>query len=99
MNKFDLYEVITQKIIDCLESGVVPWQKPWRSSGGMPSNLVTKRPYNGINFWLLLSLKYTSPFYLTFEQVRSLKANVRKGEKSTMVVSGRSLNRKIKPEK
>ena len=86
MNKFDLYEVITQKIIDCLESGVVPWQKPWRSSGGMPSNLITKRPYNGINFWLLLSLKYTSPFYMTFEQVRSLNANVRKGEKSTMVV-------------
>lgn len=86
MNKFDLYEVVTQKIIDRLEAGVVPWQKPWRNSGGMPSNLITKRPYNGINFWLLLSLNYTSPFYLTFEQVRSLNGNVRKGEKSTMVV-------------
>ena len=86
MNKFDLYEVVTQKIIDRLEAGVVPWQKPWKNSGGMPSNLITKRPYNGINFWLLLSLNYTSPFYLTFEQVKSLNGNVRKGEKSTMVV-------------
>lgn len=86
MNKFDIYEVVTQKIIDRLEAGVIPWQKPWRNSGGMPSNLITKRPYNGINFWLLLSLNYTSPFYLTFEQVKSLNGNVRKGEKSTMVV-------------
>jgi len=86
MNKFDIYEVVTQKIIDRLEAGVVPWQKPWRNSGGMPSNLVTKRPYNGINFWLLLSLNYTSPFYLTFEQVKTLGGNVLKGEKSTMVV-------------
>ena len=86
MNKFDLYEVITQKIIERLEAGVIPWQKPWRNSGGMPRNLVTNRPYNGINFWLLISLKYQSPFYLTFEQVKSLNGNVRKGEKSTMVV-------------
>ena len=86
MNKFDLYEVVTQKIIDRLEAGVIPWQKPWRNSGGMPRNLVTNRPYNGINFWLLLSLSYNSPFYLTFEQVKTLGGNVLKGEKSTMVV-------------
>ena len=86
MNKFDLYEVVTQMIIDRLEAGVVPWQKTWKNSGGMPKNLITKRPYNEINFWLLLSLNYTSPFYLTFEQVKSLNGNVRKGEKSTMVV-------------
>ncbi|HZK87687.1 MAG TPA: zincin-like metallopeptidase domain-containing protein [Anaerovoracaceae bacterium] len=86
MNKFDLYEVVTQKIIDRLEAGVIPWQKPWKNSGGMPRNLITKRPYNGINFWMLLCLNYGSPYYLTFEQVKSLNGNVRKGEKSTMVV-------------
>jgi antirestriction protein ArdC len=97
MNKLDLYEVITQRIIERLESGVVPWQKPWRNSGGMPRNLITNRPYNGINFWLLISLKYTSPFYMTFDQVRSLNGNVKKGEKSTMVVFWKILESEEKP--
>ena len=86
MNKFDLYEVVTQKIIDRLEAGVVPWQMPWKTSIGMPQNLITKRPYNGINFWLLLIQKDPSPFYLTFEQAKTLGGTVKKGEKSTMVV-------------
>jgi antirestriction protein ArdC len=97
MNKFDLYEVVTQKIIDCLETGVVPWQKPWRTAGGMPRNLASNRPYNGINFWLLISMKFTSPFYLTFEQVKALNGNVKTGEKSTMVVFWKILESEEKP--
>ncbi|KKP93565.1 MAG: hypothetical protein US04_C0001G0617 [Candidatus Nomurabacteria bacterium GW2011_GWD2_36_14] len=86
MNKFDIYEIVTQKIIDLLETGVVPWQVPWRTASGMPRNLVTLRPYNGINFWLLLCQRDAIPFYLTFEQVKSLGGTIRKGEKSTMIV-------------
>lgn len=86
MNKFDIYEIVTQKIIDLLETGVVPWQIPWRTASGMPRNLVSLRPYNGINFWLLLCRKDSIPFYLTFEQVKSLGGTIRKGEKSTMIV-------------
>jgi len=86
MNKFDIYEIVTQKIIDLLETGVVPWQVPWRTASGMPRNLMTLRPYNGINFWLLLCQRDSIPFYLTFEQVKSLGGTIRKGEKSTMIV-------------
>ena len=86
MNKMDLYEVVTQKIIDRLEAGVVPWQIPWRTKNGMPRNMISNRPYTGINFWMLLCLPFTSPFYLTFEQARALNGNIRKGEKATMVV-------------
>lgn len=52
----------------------------------MPRNLVSLRAYNGINFWLLLCRKDSVPFYLTFEQAKSLGGTVRKGEKSTMIV-------------
>jgi antirestriction protein ArdC len=97
MNKFDIYEVVTQKIIDRLEAGVIPWQKPWRNSGGMPRNLVSNRPYNGINFWMLLASKFTSPFYLTFEQALSLGGNVIKGQKSTMVVFWKILENEKSP--
>ncbi|NEW85530.1 MAG: DUF1738 domain-containing protein, partial [Mariniphaga sp.] len=85
-NKFDIYEVVTQKIIDRLEEGVVPWQMPWRTTSGMPRNLVTNRNYNGINFWMLLCNPFPTPFYMTFEQAKALNGNIRKGEKSTMVV-------------
>jgi len=90
--KMDLYEVVTQKIVERLEAGVVPWQVPWRTSGGMPSNLITKHSYRGINLWMLLCLKYESPFYLTFNQAKSLNGNVRKGEKSVPVIFWKILN-------
>ena len=86
MNKFVIYEVVTQKIIDLLKAGVVPWEIPWRTANVMPQNLVTQRPYSGINFWLLLCRKDSLPFYLTFEQAKSLGGTIRKGEKSIMVV-------------
>ena len=86
MNKFDIYEVVTQKIIDRLEEGVVPWKMPWRTTSGMPRNLVTNRNYNGINFWMLLCNPFPTPLYMTFEQAKALNGNIRKGEKSTMVV-------------
>jgi antirestriction protein ArdC len=86
MNKFVIYEIVTQKIINLLETGVIPWEIPWKTANGMPRNLVTQRPYRGINFWLLLCRKDPLPFFLTFEQAKSLGGTIRKGEKSTMVV-------------
>ena len=82
MNKSDLFEIVTQKTI--LETGVVPWQIPWKTKNGMPRNLCSNRPYTGINFWMLLCIQFESPFYLTFDQARALSRTVRKGEKSTL---------------
>ncbi len=42
-----------------------PWRKPWTSTG-LPRNLVTKKPYRGVNVFLLSASKYVSPFWLTF---------------------------------
>ncbi len=44
----DVYQIVTDKIVAMLEAGVVPWRRPW-TSGGLPRNLVTKKPYRGIN--------------------------------------------------
>ena len=55
MIKVDLYEVVTQKIDERLEAGFVPWQIPWRTKNGMPRNMISNRPYTGINFWMLLT--------------------------------------------
>ena len=79
------YEIITEKITELLEAGTIPWQRPW-SVAGMPRNLVSLRPYRGINVWLLSASKYVSPFWLTFRQANELGGHVRQGEHGQMVV-------------
>ena len=81
----DIYSLVTEKIINLLESGVVPWRRPWTSTG-LPHNLVSKKPYRGVNFFLLSASKYVSPFWLTMRQANELGGHVRKGEESTAVV-------------
>ena len=83
------YEAITRIHIEALENGVVPWQKPWENSHGMPHNAKTLRKYNGLNPWTLMlsgwNKGYTSTGWLSFKQIKSLGGYVRKGEKSTLV--------------
>lgn len=81
-----LYEIVTLKIIEALNNGVVPWRKPWHSGSQMPVNLMTNKPYRGINPWLLSATKFADHRWLTFRQASELGATVRTGEKSTMVV-------------
>lgn len=81
----DVYAIVTEKVVNLLEAGVVPWRKPWTSTG-LPRNLVSKKPYKGINYFLLSASKYVSPFWLTMRQANQLGGRVRKGEESTIVV-------------
>lgn len=87
----DIYQRITDKIVSDLEKGELTWRKPW--SGG---NLAIKPlransvPYTGINTIMLWATAaeqgYASPYWMTFKQAISMKASIRKGEKSTQVV-------------
>jgi len=79
------YEIVTERIVDLLESGIIPWRKPWTSTG-LPRNLVSKKPYKGINHFLLSASKYVSPFWLTYRQAAELGGHVHKGEENTIVI-------------
>ena len=79
-----VYQIIAEQIIKQLESGVAPWHRPWRTE--TPRNLVSKRDYRGINVFLLASLGYGSPYWLTFKQANELGGHVRKGEHGSKVV-------------
>ena len=80
------YDRITERIIALLERGTVPWHKPWKAKTGWPRNYVSKKPYRGINVFLLHAMSYESPFWLTFHQANELGGKIRKGEKSCPVV-------------
>jgi len=77
---FDIYAKVTERIIEQLEKGVIPWRKPWRGNPAM--NYVTRKPYRGINPMILPH----SGEYLSFLQANELGGHVKKGEKGNMVV-------------
>ena len=75
MATFNIQEHVTNSIIASLDAGTVPWKKPW--VGGVPSNLLSGKPYRGVNA-LILSLTGESNF-LTFKQACMIGAKIRKG--------------------
>src|SRR6267378_1189079 len=79
-----VYEIITDRIIKQLESGVAPWRKPW--SAKLPVNLISQKPYRGLNVLTLASQGYPSRFWLTFNQANKIGGRIRKGEKSSPVI-------------
>jgi len=80
--KFNIYEEITNRIINQLESGIIPWHKPWTGISSGAFNRVSKKPYSLLNQMLL---KHDGE-YATYKQWDELGGKVRKGEKSEIVV-------------
>jgi antirestriction protein ArdC len=77
--KADIYQTITERFIEQLKRGTVPWQKPWLSV----QNLVSQKPYRGINSLLLGSTDYQSPYWATFKQVVDFGGRVKNRENCT----------------
>ena len=100
--KFDVYAKLTSTIIETLENGNTPaWFRPWRASHAEGRILrplrATGEPYRGINTILLwctaMTQSYASPFWLTYNKAQELGAQVRKGERGTMVVYANRIER------
>jgi antirestriction protein ArdC len=90
----DVYSLVTEKIIELLEAGTIPWRKPW-TDAGPPMNLVSKRPYRGINLLLLNSLGYSHNLFLTWKQLKTIGASVKKGEKGIIVVFNKMIEHQV----
>jgi len=77
----DIYAEITNRIIDQMEQGTIPWKKPWVASGSCVS-YATGKPYSLLNQMLL----GRPGEYATFKQVQQAGGYVKKGAKASMVV-------------
>jgi len=86
------YENVTNTIIQKIESGVMPWHKPWQAGNFKHSRPLRSNGevYRGINTVILwaesMSRGYSNPRWFTFKQINQLGGSVLKGEKSTEVV-------------
>jgi antirestriction protein ArdC len=89
-----VYQLVTDRIVELLEQGVVPWRKPWYTAG-VPMNMVTKRPYRGVNIVLLASCNYEHNLFLTWDQIQVLGGSVLKGERGHLVVFTKMLSKEV----
>ena len=84
--KQSVYDQVTNKIIERLESGIVPWIKPGALKVSADRNAISKKEYSGINRLILGMSGYSLPIWASFKQWEDLGATVKKGEKGTQVV-------------
>jgi len=82
----NVYEIITNRIVEKLTEGEIPWKRTWNAKTQAPCSFVSKKNYSGINIFLLASQRYQSPYWLTYKQAQTLGGTVRKGEKSTPII-------------
>lgn len=84
---------ITEKIVNAIKQGTIPWRKPWQNdmiNSGLPANFQSKRRYTGINSLILglvaLQNNWSSKFWGTSSSVlKTIGAHVKKGETATYV--------------
>lgn len=85
-----VYAEVTESIIKQLEGGALPWVKPWKADSTADKNIVSQKPYQGVNR-LILGLSamvqgFEVPVWGSFKQWQALGANVKKGAKGTKIV-------------
>lgn len=85
--KRSVYEIITERIIEKLEQGTIPWEKPWQGGiEGRPKNYMNKKEYQGINIWLLQMQLQSTPYWLTYKQAEAMQGHIKKGEKGIPII-------------
>lgn len=83
MKTEQIYQMVTDRVIEKLKEGVCPWVKPWKGGNeSVAMNAISKKPYSFLN-QMLLGFEGQ---YLTFNQAKQLGGNIKKGSKSRPVV-------------
>lgn len=91
--RFDVYEAVTNQIINAIEAGTGQVAMPWHASGAAitrPTNIATGNAYRGVNtvaLWAAAATGgYADGLWGTYRQWQSRGAQVRKGEKSSLII-------------
>ena len=89
----DVYTQVTDTIISAIEAGAGQWDMPWHRHGvthTRPMNALTGKRYRGVNvlaLWAAAEARgFTTGLWGTYRQWQEKGAQVRKGEKSSLVV-------------
>jgi antirestriction protein ArdC len=86
--KVSFAERVAQRLIEQLEAGTAPWQRPWDPDApttGVPMNPTSGKRYHGINVPWLMAQGYEDPRFCTYKQAAAAGWQVRRGEKGTTI--------------
>lgn len=96
----DKFEIVTQKIIDLMEQGVKPWEKPWHSVGY--GNLISGHAYRGINPMLcavdMMINDWEHPYFIGFHQASEMGWSIKRGSRSTWLRWGGTACKEVEQE-
>lgn len=84
--RVDVKSEIARTLIDAMERGDTPWQKPWKAQSLRPMNPTSGNGYRGINRILLALSGRDDPRWMTYQQAQANQWQVRRGEKGTQIV-------------
>lgn len=85
-----VYEVITDRVIEQLSKGIVPWQQPWVGGSALAVSYETGRAYSMLNQMLLGK----PGEWITWNKIQELGGKVRKGARSGIYVWTKSWEEK-----
>lgn len=77
----NVYQMVTDRVIEQMKKGIIPWQRPWTGTAGT-INYVTRKPYSLLNQMLL----GREGEWITFKQLKERGGSIKKGAKAGIVV-------------
>lgn len=93
MKAESVYQDVTTRILAAMRRGCPPWRTPWEQAdvsqpprpAPLPLNIITNRPYSGVNTALLWATDFCSPYWGTERAWREAGACLRAGETPTVI--------------
>ena len=83
----DVYQMVSDRLIAELESGIIPWSRPWTGCREGAFSGATGRPYSILNQMILGK----PGAWVTWNEIQKRGGRVRKGERSSYVVFWKSV--------
>lgn len=96
--RFDLYRTVTDKIVAAIEAGAGRFVMPWHvgAATGRPTNALTGHGYRGVNVLALwaeaVMSGYGTGWWASYRQWERLGAQVRRGQRGSVIVFYNHLN-------
>lgn len=78
----NIYQMVTDRIIEQMNAGIVPWHQPWIGGSAMAISYTTRKTYSMLNQLLLGK----PGEWLTWNQIQSKGGRVKPGAKSRFCV-------------
>jgi antirestriction protein ArdC len=89
-----VYQIVTDRIVEQMNKGIVPWQRPWHGTQDGAISYTTGKPYSLLNQLLLGK----GGEWLTFNQIVQLGGKLKKGAKAGIVTFCKSYTKEVKGE-